>query len=217
MRRCSRRCWRSKICPAVDFGRGPWCAVLMTSGNAARALSAHPRRDEIMPLRCFAVGRQTAEAARRAGFADVISADGDGGDLAQLAASVSPTSRCRCSISPETIARATWRRSSRRPALSLETVVVYRAVAAQRSSPKLAAALTGGRDRRRPALLPPQHRHLRRLRAHGGTVEAATKLRHFCLSGEPRNPWRRSAQCTISVAAGRDEQAMLDLISEAFK
>ncbi len=35
-------------------------------------------------LDCFAVGPQTAAAARLAGFANVYSADGDGGDLARL-------------------------------------------------------------------------------------------------------------------------------------
>lgn len=56
-------------------------AILATSANGIRALARNtPRRD----LRVFAVGAQTAEAARKHGFADVSSADGDARDLARL-------------------------------------------------------------------------------------------------------------------------------------
>jgi uroporphyrinogen-III synthase len=58
-------------------------ALLATSANGVRAFArTSPRRD----LSVFAVGPQTAEEARKAGFADVRSADGDAKDLA-LAAS----------------------------------------------------------------------------------------------------------------------------------
>ncbi len=43
----------------------------MTSANAARAVSRHPRRARLAPLPAFTVGRHTAEAARAAGFGDV--------------------------------------------------------------------------------------------------------------------------------------------------
>ena len=66
------------------IGAGPYAAVLMTSGNAARAIAEHPHRDRLIALDCFAVGPQTAAAARLAGFANVYSAAGDGGDLARL-------------------------------------------------------------------------------------------------------------------------------------
>ncbi len=56
-------------------------ALLFTSANGVRALSArNARRD----LPAFAVGEATAEAARAAGFARVESADGDAAALARL-------------------------------------------------------------------------------------------------------------------------------------
>jgi uroporphyrinogen-III synthase len=55
-------------------------AILATSANGARAIARRSARRDI-PL--FAVGRQTAQAARDAGFATVRSADGDGAALAQ--------------------------------------------------------------------------------------------------------------------------------------
>ena len=70
----------------AELGAGPWAAVLITSANGARAIAAHRRRGELMALPVLAVGAGSATAARDAGFADVTSADGDGGDLARLAA-----------------------------------------------------------------------------------------------------------------------------------
>lgn len=49
-------------------------AVLATSANGARAIA---RRADERAIPVFAVGAQTAEAARAAGFANVRSADGD--------------------------------------------------------------------------------------------------------------------------------------------
>ncbi|MGH6873042.1 MAG: uroporphyrinogen-III synthase, partial [Rhizomicrobium sp.] len=50
-------------------------AILATSANGVRAIARRtPRRDVAL----FAVGRQTAAAARAARFARVRSADGDG-------------------------------------------------------------------------------------------------------------------------------------------
>src|SRR6476619_7629717 len=65
---------------AADLA-GPYDGVLMTSANAARALTAHPRCSELTQLRCFTVGARTAEAARAAGFTDTVSAEGALGDL----------------------------------------------------------------------------------------------------------------------------------------
>jgi uroporphyrinogen-III synthase len=60
-------------------------AVVLTSANAAPALSGPAKG-----LPVFAVGDATAAAARRAGCATVVSADGAGADLARLIAR-----RCR--------------------------------------------------------------------------------------------------------------------------
>src|SRR5262249_2147911 len=71
---------------AADFDRrgAPLSAVVMTSANAARAIARHPRREALVALPAFPVGRHTAEAARAAGFREVECADGDKDDLAAL-------------------------------------------------------------------------------------------------------------------------------------
>ena len=108
--------------PDAELGDRPWSAILVTSANAARAIAAHRRRDELLRVPVLAVGGQSAQELRAEGFADVISADGDLDDLADLvAARLKPPARllylgrtgtlrrsCRCVESEE------FRRGDRR-------------------------------------------------------------------------------------------------------
>ena len=103
--------------------------IVMTSGNAARALAMHPSLQRCLALPVVAVGAQTAQAARDAGFS-AVSADGDAIDLLALiqdrwAAGVrllylagSDRSRDLADLAPAGI--------------HVETVVVYSAEAADR-------------------------------------------------------------------------------------
>jgi uroporphyrinogen-III synthase len=71
----------------AEIGTGPWAAVLFTSANAVRAAAAHRRFRELANLPVYTVGRRTKAAAVAAGFASVMSADGDVNALARLIAS----------------------------------------------------------------------------------------------------------------------------------
>jgi uroporphyrinogen-III synthase len=51
--------------------------VIITSANALRGIEAHLAGSKLLKLPLFAVGKHTAAAARRAGFAQVIAANGD--------------------------------------------------------------------------------------------------------------------------------------------
>lgn len=57
--------------------------IIVTSANAIRAIEAH-LADRLLKLPLFAVGERTADAARRAGFRDVIVAEGDAAALRDL-------------------------------------------------------------------------------------------------------------------------------------
>lgn len=59
-------------------------AVLVTSGNAVRALAGHRERERLNASPLLAVGDATALQAKRAGFADVRSAGGALDDLVRL-------------------------------------------------------------------------------------------------------------------------------------
>jgi uroporphyrinogen-III synthase len=59
-------------------------AIIVTSANALRAIVPQLTDHPLLTLPLFAVGEQTALAARRAGFGEVISADGDASALREL-------------------------------------------------------------------------------------------------------------------------------------
>jgi uroporphyrinogen-III synthase len=61
-------------------------ALIATSRNAIRALSAHPQRDEAVKLRLFAVGEATTDEARKLGFGDVVTGPGTATELGVLIA-----------------------------------------------------------------------------------------------------------------------------------
>ncbi len=60
-------------------------AILLTSANGARALATARPDPAAFSMPVLAVGAATAAEARRAGFADVVSADGNVDDLIKLA------------------------------------------------------------------------------------------------------------------------------------
>lgn len=61
-------------------------AVIVTSANALRATGDQPAIGALHDLPLYAVGDRTAEAARAAGFRNVIAAGGDAGALRELVA-----------------------------------------------------------------------------------------------------------------------------------
>ena len=66
-------------------------AVIVTSANALRGLEQHPSGQELLKLPLFAVGERTAQAARRAGFVNVITA----GDVAGLREAVTARAKAK--------------------------------------------------------------------------------------------------------------------------
>jgi len=62
--------------PEADYG-----GVIVTSANALRAIEGQPGTARLLGLPLFAVGKHTAQAARAAGFAKVIAANGDAAAL----------------------------------------------------------------------------------------------------------------------------------------
>lgn len=195
------------------IGPGPWGAVLMTSGNAARALTAHPRCTDLLALRCFAVGAQTAKAARETGFAEVVSADGDGGDLARrVQQDIGASDLPLLYLAGNDLARD-LAGELRRQGLRVETVVVYRAVAAQSLPHDVMQALGAGRidavlhySRRSAAIF------LDCARA-SGVLPAVLTLAHCCLSERASEPVRAAGAASVHVASRPDEPALLDLLA----
>src|SRR4051794_28817420 len=131
---------RIRLLDQTELGSGPWDAVAMTSANAAHALERHSRRQEVTRLPVLTVGRRTAEAAGAIGFAEIASANGNEQALAHLIGTRLARGNKILYLAGED--RAGDLATAVAPhGVRIETVVVYRAVAADRLSHEAAAAL----------------------------------------------------------------------------
>jgi uroporphyrinogen-III synthase len=197
----------------ADLGFPPWSAVLLTSANGARAASRHPRHRELRALPALTVGQGSAEAARSAGFADVASADGDGRDLARLAAQrfagstvpllyLAGEDRAR-DLAGELAAQG----------LSVRTVVVYRAAPAAAFPPAVRTALEQGRI---DGVLHFSRRSVDSYLACGRElIGRALAPIHYCLSARAAEPLRAAGAAAIRVAVQPDEARLLALVTPA--
>jgi uroporphyrinogen-III synthase len=195
---------------AADFA-GPYDGILMTSANAARALASHPRANELTRLACFTVGTRTAEAARAAGFGEAVSADGAIDDLVKLVARRVASPGKLLYLAGEDRA-GDLAGDLRARGITVDTAVVYQAVAAEKLPAHLAQALQqGGLD----GALHYSRRSVATLLTHAGHAGAAEALRsiaHYCLSADVAAPLREAGAMRIEVAAQPDEASLLALI-----
>src|SRR5262249_4246694 len=179
-----------------EFPRAPLSAVAITSANAARVIDRHPRRDALVALPAFTVGRHTAEAARAAGFREVECADGDKDDLAALLrARFNESSAPLLYLAGEDRAGDLAARG-----VPLRTAVAYRAAKARRSAPEVAAARAQG------ALDGVLHFSRRSAQAYldcaarVGSLERALAPVHFCLSRQVAQPLTAAGAAAIRLA-----------------
>ena len=195
----------------ADLRPPPWQAVLMTSSHAAQAIAGHPEFGQLRALPVLAVGRRTADAARAAGFADVISAGGGAGDLERLV-------RKRFGAG----ARLLYLAGSDRArdlagelapsGIDVRTIEVYRAHAAQEFPAEIVTALRAGDI---DGVL-----HFSRRSAEtfvhcaerAGIVSHALALLQLCISARAAEPLVRAGAANIRIAAQPDEDALVALI-----
>ena len=199
-----------RIEPVAADIEGPFAAALITSANAARAAVAHPRSGELKMLPLFAVGDRSAEAARAAGFADVVSAEGALGDLVRLAASRFGRGARLLYFAGEDRAGDLAGELAAH-GLSVSTAVIYRAAAAGALGNDVVQALGAGRI---DAALHYSRRSvvtLLRLAGEAGVLNAVLSLAHYCLSDEVAAPLREAGGGRITVALHPDEAALIDL------
>jgi uroporphyrinogen-III synthase len=197
----------------VTFDPASFDAIVMTSGNAPRALAEQPLPDRVLALPVVAVGGQTAQAARAAGFSDVVSADGDAGDLLALV-------RGRFAGGARLVYLAGSDRSRDLAAelapsgIEVETLVVYRADAATRLPEYVEQAIRGGvvegvlHYSRRSTVI------FLSCADAGGLRAPVRMLRHYCLSPRAAEPLNARHFKHVAVAAHPDENALFDLIAK---
>ena len=198
----------------ADLSGGPWGALLITSANAARAVVAHPRKDGLIGIPVFAVGRRSAEAAREAGFTEVVSADGNAEDLARLVAARVPSAAPNHPL--------LWLAGEDRAddlvgalaahAITVLTAVVYRAVAETALPDDVRDALGAGRV---DGVLHYSRRSADAFEAiamAAGIDLKSLPTKHYCLSAQVAEPLTQIGVTTVVVAAAPDEASLFALL-----
>jgi len=202
---------RIEAIDAADIGNGPWAAILVTSANAARAITAHPRLADLRILPVLAVGESSADAMRAAGFIDVISAAGAASDLVRLVAERFKPGTTLLYLAGADRA-GDIAAELRGKNLIVRTAIVYRAVAAATLPPAAIAALAAGVDgvlhfSRRSA-----ETYVDAARGAGTLVGALAPV-HYCLSAQVAAPLAQAGAARVRIAAKPTESALLDLIA----
>ena len=191
---------------AVDLA-GTWSAIVITSANALPSIPATAGGVKTLPV--FAVGDRSAEAARRTGFAEVSSANGDIRDLVRLIAARAVGAKAPLLYlagedrSGDLVAQLAAH------GIDVEIKVVYRIVA-EVFPPVLAAALESGDvdavlhfSRRSAELFVEGARS-------SGVAGPAEDVRHLCLSSQVAEPLAGASR--IAIAARPDEAALIALL-----
>jgi uroporphyrinogen-III synthase len=203
-----------RIEPLLDapIGAGPWAAVLMTSGNAARALMTHARCRELTRLPVFAVGHQTADAASRAGFTDIFSSGGDSSDLvALISESIAERAAPLLYLAGSDISRDLAGDLAVQ-GFKVRTTVLYRAAAVESFTEEVKTAIGAGAidgvlhySRRSTAIFVDCTRA-------DGLLREVKALTHICLSDRAAEPLREIGAADIRIAPKPDEEALIDLL-----
>ena len=177
----------------------------------------------LLKLPLFAVGEHTAAAARRAGFAKVIAANGDAAALrdlvlASVKAKAAEESQPRCFIWPAPIWRAISPANSASAALRVVTHTTYRMIPVSEPAARGLRRFRGQPDRGGAALFAAQRARVpgggaRRRRRNIGAGDPA--MLHFRRGGLDRP--RRRGHPGHWWRASPDENALFEALDRALR
>lgn len=192
-------------------------AIALTSRNAVRALGDWPFAAKWRSLPVFAVGDATAAAARDAGFTAVRSAAGDGLALARLVAgSLKP--RDGTVLYPAAANRSpVFETELKGSGFTVETVIAYRMIPAQKLDAGVKAALSSGALDGVLFYSPRTASVFRDLVTAAGILPALAKVTVFAISEATAAALQGTATAALRIAVTPDEEAMMRLIGPAGK
>lgn len=195
---------------AFDPPRGDYAALAASSANALRAIAANPAMAKFKPLPLFALGAHSADAAREAGFFRVETAAGDARSLGEMLVRRLPAGARVLYLAGENRARELAALTA--PAkIAIETLVVYRAKAAERLAAATAEKL---RARELDAVLhfsPRSAATFVALVRKARLESALDSARHLCLSAAVAAVLSE-AGASAEIAPRPEEAALLALL-----
>ena len=196
---------------AFDPPRGDYAALAVTSANALRAAGASPAIARFTSLPLFALGAHSAHAARETGFSNVETGGGDADALGAMLAQRLPAGARVLYLAGENRARDLAALTA--PAkVTIETLVVYRARAAERFKEATAEKL---RAREIDAVLhfsPRSAAIFATLVRKAGLQSALPSIRHLCLSGAVAAALSEVGG-KVEIASRPEEAALLALLA----
>ena len=184
-------------------------AVLVTSANGVRALAAGTKRRDVT---LYAVGPQTAEAARDAGFTIVISAEGDSAALVETVARDLDQARGTLlhAAGAETAGRL--RQALQARGFKIETAVLYEAVQVAKLPAEAEEALRNGTVDGVFLFSPRSARIFATLVGDAGLTAQCAKLIACCISAATAEALNPLSFARVSVAGSPNQDAILDLV-----
>ncbi len=195
---------------AIDkLPAGPFAAAVATSANALR-IAGRGRFEFLHSIPLYAVGGHTGEAAREAGFATVVVAEGDAAALARLLCErIKPASRVLHLAGED---RAQDLKALLAPAgIAVETVVLYRMRPAENLSAATVTALAAGKLDVVLHYSPRSAASFIALAQKQNLAGAIRNLRHLCLSEAVAAPLT-AIGAKVEIAARPEETALIDLL-----
>lgn len=184
--------------------RGNVQGIALTSANAVSAL-----REEAKRLPIFAVGKATADAARKAGCDHVMSGDGDGAALAELiAGTCSPSDGAILHLAGEVV-REDFHLGLEAKGFHIKREVVYRARPAAAFSEEL---LRAWRSHKVSAVLlfsPRTAEILVRLLIEHDLADQVDRTTAICVSEATATPCRELVWREICLALEPNQDAMI--------
>jgi uroporphyrinogen-III synthase len=196
-------------------------AVIVTSANALRGIEPHLENSRLLALPLFAVGERTADAARRAGFENVISADGDAAGLRDcVLASVKTKELKKASpllyLAGADLARDLAGELGER-GFTVVTHTTYRMAPVSSLPREICDAFAAHRIE---AVLHYSRRSARAFlqAARAGGVEiSALAIPQCCISAQVATVVRDAGATQVVVAATPDENALLEALDRALR
>ena len=187
-------------------------ALLATSANGVRAFAQRTSRRDL-PL--YAVGPQTAETARSAGFKTVLNAEGDSNALVEFVAKHGDPAKGLLlhAAGAETAGRL--RQALQAKGFTVETVVLYDAVPVAKLPENALTVLQDGTLGGVLLFSPRSAKTFATLVTEAKIASACEKLEAYCISAATAGALTPLTFARVAVAGVPNQDAMLALIPPA--
>lgn len=195
--------------PGPEIGLAGVQAVLATSANGIRALAARTSRRDIA---VYAVGPQTSEAARDAGFGSVHNAEGNSQALVEFVARhANPQSGPLLHAAGEETAGAVRENLTAR-GFKVETLVLYGAYPAASLPPEAVRALAESAADGVMLFSPKSAGIFASLVASAGLAPRCASVTAYCISAATAAALAPLTFQRLAIAASPNQDAMLALL-----